>query len=76
MVNVGFRAVDGLVVIGSLDERDLIAERRGAFGAGDGFGGGFRASAGDEQFSGRGGFLHGGEDGIGFLAGEHDRFAG
>ena len=47
VANVGFRAVDGLVVVRGFDERDGIAEQGSAFGAGDGFGRGFGAGARD-----------------------------
>ena len=51
VAKIRFRIVGGLVVVRSFDERYVVAERRGAFGAGDGFGSGFGTGAGDEKFS-------------------------
>ena len=76
MLNVGFRAIDRLVVIGRFDKCELVAESRGALGLGDGLGRGFRSCAGNQEFFGARGFPCGDQDGIGFLAGKHDRFAG
>src|SRR5580700_5570865 len=76
VADIGFGAIDGLVVVRSFDESVGIAEGGGAFRARDGFRGGFGAGAGDENLVGSGGFFGGDEDGVGLFAGEHDGFAG